>query len=47
MEIKELLGHEKGDIITISDLQTIATYGKTEGLDLEIKKQHHKKIFHI
>jgi len=38
MEIKELLGHEKGDIITISDLQTIATYEKTEGLDLEIKK---------
>lgn len=36
MEINDLLNHEKGDIITISDLQTIATTGNVDGLDLEI-----------
>lgn len=43
MDIKELLGYSKGDIMTLSDLQTIATFKATDGVDFEIEEV---RIYH-
>ncbi len=43
MEIKELLGHREGDIMTLSDLQTIATFKASDGVDFKIEEV---RIYH-
>ena len=43
MEIKNLLGHSKGDIMTLSDLQTIASFNATDGVDFTIEEV---RIYH-